>query len=468
MRQRVKRAGQSGGSGWVWLGIFGGVVSGAACAADFRVGAGGDYVLVSQALAAALAAPSGSHRVMLRAGTHTDNISFTVSGGRQIALSGGWNDDFSAQTRAPAMTVLQSGVAMPVVRSWVQDSAVLTLDNLTVTGAQGSIGGAIRADVSVSGQLVLRDLTLSGNQSASAYAAGLNANLSDSAALDADGVIVRDNVSVGTGIKSGTGIRLACGGASVAWLRRVQIFGNADTVSATGAYGLGMEATLNQSAALFVEDSVIHDQTAQAGSASNVGVAISQFGTTSVLIDRVALHRNNAPSATAGYRDQLGATVQDGAALRIENTLVAQGARNAVSINGSTTGSVRLTNLTLADHGGRGIDFNATGSGIRRFTNSIVHGFGVAFPNWFSAGTDHHHNTGSGIDGIDPRFVGGGDYRLQSSSPAIDAGDDAMMSVAPGLDLDATSRFQGARIDIGAYEQRPDAVFGDGFDGVSP
>jgi hypothetical protein len=62
----------------------------------------------------------------------------------------------------------------------------------------------------------------------------------------------------------------------------------------------------------------------------------------------------------------------------------------------------------------------------------------------------------------DPRFVdrAGGNYRLQASSPAIDAGDGTCVAMA--TDLDAAPRVQDgnadgtAAIDIGAYEFSPD------------
>lgn len=55
----------------------------------------------------------------------------------------------------------------------------------------------------------------------------------------------------------------------------------------------------------------------------------------------------------------------------------------------------------------------------------------------------------------DPKFVdyvrtGGGDYRLRTDSPAIDAGVD---SGAPSFDLDGVPRPQNHRVDIGAYER---------------
>jgi hypothetical protein len=56
--------------------------------------------------------------------------------------------------------------------------------------------------------------------------------------------------------------------------------------------------------------------------------------------------------------------------------------------------------------------------------------------------------------GIDPKLAGpaSNDYHLQLNSPAIDAADPA---ATPTPDFDGTSRPQGARSDMGAFEFKP-------------
>lgn len=70
--------------------------------------------------------------------------------------------------------------------------------------------------------------------------------------------------------------------------------------------------------------------------------------------------------------------------------------------------------------------------------------------NTFSENTSHI----SGGIIADPQFVnyikiGGGDYRLTSTSPAIDKAD---LTNAPSIDFNMTARPRGAGVDIGAYE----------------
>jgi hypothetical protein len=118
---------------------------------------------------------------------------------------------------------------------------------------------------------------------------------------------------------------------------------------------------------------------------------------------------------------------------------------NAASSNGggiySDTPSSRLFNVTISGNysgGSGGGVFNNVVSSV--FRNSIIWGNGAAGsdPNVSGTGSTYHHslvqgngNSGSNID-ADPRFVApisptptattGGDYRLQSDSPAIGEG----------------------------------------------
>ena len=70
---------------------------------------------------------------------------------------------------------------------------------------------------------------------------------------------------------------------------------------------------------------------------------------------------------------------------------------------------------------------------------------------------------GSGILTVDPQFVAavpgapssGGDLRLRSSSPAINAGENALLA-AENADADGNARIIGASVDLGAYENQED------------
>ncbi len=59
-------------------------------------------------------------------------------------------------------------------------------------------------------------------------------------------------------------------------------------------------------------------------------------------------------------------------------------------------------------------------------------------------------NTNTLDDGTDPKFVGASDYRLQASSPCINAGNNSYVTTS--TDLDGNARIVGAAVDQGAYE----------------
>ncbi len=93
-------------------------------------------------------------------------------------------------------------------------------------------------------------------------------------------------------------------------------------------------------------------------------------------------------------------------------------------------------------------------------TNSIVY-FNNAptGPNVSSCTLNYSCTTplpgsGSGNIDLDPRFVdpAGGNLRLQSLSPCINAGNNALVVDPTNLDLDRNPRISGSRVDMGAYE----------------
>ena len=107
--------------------------------------------------------------------------------------------------------------------------------------------------------------------------------------------------------------------------------------------------------------------------------------------------------------------------------------------------SPTIMNSTIADNtGGDGI-YNIQAS--TTITNTIVYG-NSASDATNSGGTINISNSLIGT-GTDPKFVGSGDYHLQSGSPAIDTG---TSTGAPGNDLDGVFRPQGIGVDIGAFE----------------
>ena len=135
-----------------------------------------------------------------------------------------------------------------------------------------------------------------------------------------------------------------------------------------------------------------------------------------------------------------------GSALR----LTARGVSSAVS--------ARVLQCTLAANrapdrpgGFTAISAEAAGDSTLQLQNSIV--FGNSPPGVFTLGVDYEE-TASFVD-VDPVFAGPerNDFRLGFGSPAVDAGDLALLTPDMLLDLDRKPRVRGVSVDCGAYER---------------
>jgi hypothetical protein len=151
-----------------------------------------------------------------------------------------------------------------------------------------------------------------------------------------------------------------------------------------------------------------------------------------------------------------------------------------IFING---GSPELTNVTIAGNYANYGGAITKNNGTLTITNSVIWGnvIGTNYPGINNAGgstptisyslVQSSNSTSNGnLDGTlstnNPKFENlvaassttaqpGGDYRLQSGSPVIDKGDPGYSPAGDAaLDLDATTRIKGGRVDMGAYEKQ--------------
>lgn len=124
--------------------------------------------------------------------------------------------------------------------------------------------------------------------------------------------------------------------------------------------------------------------------------------------------------------------------------------------SGDSPGGIVLDNTTVINN----IVYNNPGASIMQYCYSGVSCIGTSNVT----ANNLVYGNGSGISlrvgsasntiAVDPQFVnyqsnGSGNYRLQSSSPAIDKG---LNTSAPTYDIDGAARPLGGSIDIGAYE----------------
>lgn len=166
----------------------------------------------------------------------------------------------------------------------------------------------------------------------------------------------------------------------------------------------------------------------------------------------------------------VGNTAPNDAALHVESNNVIDVVNNTFTGNRSTDAALAVrTALGYFTFAGVRVDNNVfwdNTAGAGEFDLDLgAHGpgqHGVSATN-----NDIEAATGtpvgeSGTLHVDPQFAGAGNYRLASTSPLIDAGNDDAAAGLGAADLDGAPRVGAATVDIGAYESS--YIFVDGFE----
>ncbi|MBN1988205.1 MAG: T9SS type A sorting domain-containing protein [Bacteroidales bacterium] len=190
------------------------------------------------------------------------------------------------------------------------------------------------------------------------------------------------------------------------------------------------------------------------GNRSSLGAGLSIAAGT-VTISRADISSNQSSGSGGGIYN-------NGGKITVANTLVAKNKPEGYR-GGTNTGTVELINVTIADNIATGIKCGADNMSIK---NSIVWGESQTST---VAGTGTlivvNSNVKGGVSGTgniieNPDFVdpASGNYRIPGTSPAIDAGSNALLPSGVTVDLDENNRiFDGnndgtATVDMGAYE----------------
>jgi hypothetical protein len=290
-----------------------------------------------------------------------------------------------------------------------------------------------------------------------------------------------DNAGIKTS-KSGTSTARIKFISDVKWGAKIIVSGTGITWDSRGSYvdiegfdisGSGRHGILAAGANLTMSNNFIHDLTISGGCNGSGGAAIDTYGPVGgVVIDRNVV-RNIGASMIGRCNTVQGIYIAN-ANNRVTNNLVSgvamagiqqwHGATASTIVNntvfhtkdgillgqgdaGTTTGSANnyVANNVVYDNTTYGIVELGKMAGNNRYVNNLVAKSGTAMRVAGSV---------SGTISSDPLFVsyqasGTGNYRLSSSSPAIDRG---TSTSAPGVDLMTVARPRGAAIDIGAYE----------------
>jgi len=208
--------------------------------------------------------------------------------------------------------------------------------------------------------------------------------------------------------------------------------------------------------------------------------------TGNVLIER-NIFLGNTNTAAIGI--SAGLAVSTGGVMTIRNNLFTgnTAGKSSAMILYNATGHAYVTNntvaynmLTAATVGNANVAYTGLGAAYAVFVNNIfvfvnndvgddiaLNGRMTMIDNDFGASNGSPDPASVGSVHIDPKFVDGlnGNFRLKSTSPVINVGDDTTSSFLGGIsafDLDGNARTVGPAIDFGAYES--DVLFENGFE----
>lgn len=431
-------------------------------AAVLTVGPDGTYATVQTAVADAIGMP-GDDEIRVQAGTYSETVSIVPGGGGDtLTLIGGWNMMFT--THSGAGSIIDAGGIGRVVDVYLEGGDQLLFSGFTVTGGlrENQAGMAVylngASNAEISGNRFTANLAVGDRASD----AGLYFNLNDDAyCLIQDNEIDNNEVeSVMTVDARGGGLSGQASGNSRVEIRNNRILDNQVRIAGGGStLGGGMDIGLYGGAGHEISDNLIAGNTLDGGNGTGTGMIL--------LGSEWTLRRNRfednlfVPGLT--HVSQVVLSIwADGTGIFTDN-LVTGGNGRAVSANVSDTAVAHLTNLTIAGHPERGLlgSLHDPGAGMTVF-NSIVTG------NSPDLDLDPDAVTGSNFIGGDPLFTdpGAGNYRLESTSPAVDIGDNTPPGGLGALDLDGNPRLLGPGVDAGAYE-RTDELFSDGFETTS-
>ncbi len=383
-----------------------------------------------------------------------------------------------------------AGLSMGCESSSNNEICTATLNNLTFSGNRGTEGGGmyIGQPCDQRSQTTLTNVTFTGNLAAHA-GGGLRALNNCNGILDITlNHVTFDHNEAGTYTKNlwPPDILPYAGGGGIAnevesyingiinmTLIDTVFIGNKATRGGGGGmmnvsqrYGKGITVTLQN------VDFIQNESIGPGGAIYNNG----HYSTINPILTNVTFSSNKAVPATPGGQTGGGGIYNTGYVTPRLNNVVFQG--NYVVGNGGgicDSGNVTstLVNVTFSGNqatiSGGGFSHEVNGTNTLTMVNSIVWGnFALNGPEFYNAAPSPiilYNDIKGGYPGtgnlnIDPQFIAPlaytaaptttGNYRLQSSSPALNAGNNAYVTVS--TDRDGKPRIADGTVDLGAYE----------------
>jgi parallel beta-helix repeat protein len=285
-------------------------------------------------------------------------------------------------------------------------------------------------------------------------------------------------------VKSGTATARIKFVSDVKWGAKIVFSGTGLGWNSKGAYvdiegfdisGTGRLGLLAEGGHERITKNFVHDLTVSGGCNGSGGAGIDAWGAGGGAVIDSNIVRNIGLKWVAA---QSCNTVQ-GIYLTNQNNIVSNNIISGVASVGinswhGATGNTFVNNTIFGNKMGIVIgqgDSGSTSAGTSNnyVANNIVYANGYGITEMGKVGTNNRYannlvyNTGrawlvkgaiTGTVSADPKFVkyaanGTGDYRLQSTSPAINKG---TLTKAPKVDILGVARPRGTAVDIGAYE----------------
>jgi len=443
----------------------------------------------TDAVVDACAAGSGADLITLPAGTVTfDGGEETVHGTHgALTIAGPTGDPASATVSCTSSNRFLS-----------LSSAQVTLQGFTVTLCDSGTeeGGALDA---VGSSLTLQDMVFASNHSAVkggavSYAwtgAGSGSlridgsefteNSADSGALILDpyggavwallyssssltvtrSIFGANSLSSATRPSNGGGIYVSAIDDAQVTLRDVEFLENLCGEAATGHDGCGLAMDLADSAHVSVEDCTFEDNHHSGTSIYGVseGADFRLENNATLLADRLRFDHNVSPIDTNDAKYQILVETYDASSAVVRNILTTRGFTGILG-SASTGTAITIDHATSSDNE-EGVRLYVETGATLGLQNSIV--WGNSPDDLATYGTGSVTTASNHVGGEDPLFVNpvAGNYRLTSSSPDRDTGDETLDGVG-SLDLDHAPRWAGIHADKGAYEYG--GIFGDGYE----
>ena len=282
--------------------------------------------------------------------------------------------------------------------------------------------------------------------------------------------------------KSGTATARIKFISDVKWGAKIVVSGTGITWDSRGSYvdiegfdisGTGRHGILAAGANLSMKNNFIHDLTISGGCNGSGGAAIDTYGP----VGNVVIDRNIVRNI--GYRMIGTCNTVQGIYIANANNLVTNNIVSGVAAVGiqqwhGATASTIVNNTTFHNKMGillgQGDSGTTTGSANNYVANNIVYDnttYGIVEGGKMGINNRYSNNlvarsgtnwkvkgTVSGTISSEPLFVGyqangTGNYKVSSSSPAINRGTSIK---APAIDLAGLARPRGGAVDVGAYE----------------